>query len=268
MKANLKFSSEWANYEFLSLSSYERNSSTWEPCNRKENMTLYRLHCWKSHIISQSILVVRCSTVNCYFYISVQSLSKQNSRTSRRDSSDTGDDRTPGEETVGVCNGQRMAVSHRARDPRLTQSCITQCFACSFFLVVLRAGMLLVYVWFLLLCKNKIQLTNFQIEKNVVQTYFAYFLILICVLLSYCGSQICPTIHEFNLWNSSIEPDEISCHGADIKIFQADFIYHSIDQDWSILKLKFRPDLPGDWWTWQVFCAFPQNLQPFATTIT
>lgn len=59
-------------------------------------------------------------------YVFVQSLSKQNSRTSRRDSSDTGDDRTPGEEIVGVCNGQEMTLSGRATDPRLTQSCITQ----------------------------------------------------------------------------------------------------------------------------------------------
>ncbi|PNF24563.1 hypothetical protein B7P43_G05388 [Cryptotermes secundus] len=38
-----------------------------------------------------------------------QSLSKQNSRTSRRDSSDTGDDRTPGEEIVDL-PGDRMCV--------------------------------------------------------------------------------------------------------------------------------------------------------------
>jgi len=59
-------------------------------------------------------------------YVSVQSLSKQNSRTSRRDSSDTGDDRTPGEEIVGVCIGQHLAVSGMTTDLRLTQSCITQ----------------------------------------------------------------------------------------------------------------------------------------------
>jgi len=56
----------------------------------------------------------------------VQPLSKQNSRTSRRDSSDTGDERTPGEEIVGVCIGQHLAVSGMTRDLRLTQSCITQ----------------------------------------------------------------------------------------------------------------------------------------------
>jgi hypothetical protein len=127
-----------------------------------------------NHMNSQSVLIVRCSTINYCLYVSVQSLSKQNSRTSRRDSSDTGDDRTPGEEIVGVCNGQRMA-----RDPRLTQSCITQwhillCFACNFFLLVLKAGMLLVYIWFLLLCKNKIQLLNCQIEKSVIQTFFFF----------------------------------------------------------------------------------------------
>jgi hypothetical protein len=130
-----------------------------------ENLTLYRVHHWKACMIFQSILIVRYSIVNYCLYISVQSLSKQNSRTSRRDSSDTGDDRTPGEEIIGVCNGQQMAVSNRARDPRLTQSCITQwhtllCFACDFFLLVLRADMLLVYIWFLLLWKKERQLTN------------------------------------------------------------------------------------------------------------
>lgn len=78
-------------------------------------LRLCRLHCWKSHMISQSILTVRGSTVNYCLCMFVQSLSKQNSRTSRRDSSDTGDDRTPGEESVGVCIGQQMAVWHRAR---------------------------------------------------------------------------------------------------------------------------------------------------------
>ncbi|GLG97135.1 F-box/WD repeat-containing protein 7 [Gryllus bimaculatus] len=59
-----------------------------------------------------------------------QSLSKQNSRSSRRDSSET-DERTPCEEVVGVCqpcNGKHSKSPDRlrSRDPRLTQSCITQ----------------------------------------------------------------------------------------------------------------------------------------------
>ncbi|XP_068081226.1 protein qui-1 [Anabrus simplex] len=56
-----------------------------------------------------------------------QSLSKQNSRSSRRDSSEI-DECTPAEENVGACNGcsHQMAESVHSRDPRLTQSCITQ----------------------------------------------------------------------------------------------------------------------------------------------
>lgn len=147
-----------------------------------ENLTLHRFHCWKLSMISQSILIVSCSTVNYCLYISVQSLSKQNSRTSRRDSSDTGDDRTPGEEIVGVCNGQQMAVSNRARDPRLTQSCITQwhillCFACDFFLLVLRADMLLVYIWFLFICKKKGSWPSVELKRMLFK---------LCTFLVYC----------------------------------------------------------------------------------
>ncbi|XP_049942860.1 protein qui-1 [Schistocerca serialis cubense] len=52
-----------------------------------------------------------------------QSLSKQNSRSSRRDSSDN-DERTPGEEIVGAFGDNEKSTA--VRDPRLTQSCITQ----------------------------------------------------------------------------------------------------------------------------------------------
>jgi len=66
----------------------------------------------KAHKASLMLLdAVWLLTVLINLCICVQSLSKQNSRTSHRDSSDTGDDRTPGEEIVGVCNKQQMAVS-------------------------------------------------------------------------------------------------------------------------------------------------------------
>jgi hypothetical protein len=193
-----------------------------------ENVTLYRLHCWKSSVISQSILIVRCSTVNYCLYISVQSLSKQNSRTSRRDSSDTGDDRTPGEEIVGVCNGQQMAVSNRARDPRLTQSCITQwhilCFACDFFLLVLRADMLLVYIWFLLLCKKKKgSWPNVKLKRMVFRPLAYFQCIVLCVCCMMWKSYISNHPHIYDLWNSSVESDEICCWRVYIKRLQSRF---------------------------------------------